>query len=71
LSGLTDINGNLLFPEFREENYWATRKQDWAKGEYTKEELAAIGTEINGEYVITDPTLSYEEKRKLIEAKWE
>ena len=35
--------------------------------EYTKEELAAIGTEINGEYVITDPTLSYEEKRKLIE----
>ena len=38
LSGLKNQNGDLLFPEFREQAYWAKKTSEWKRGELTEEE---------------------------------
>lgn len=39
LSGLVNSDNVLLFPEFREEEYWSRRYSHWKLGEYTDAEI--------------------------------
>lgn len=41
LSGL-EVNGKLLFPEFREDLYWQNRFDEWKKGNFSKQELKQL-----------------------------
>lgn len=69
LMGLTNIEGNLLFPEFIESNYWATVKPRWAGGNFDEDEKTAIF----GENEEVKPIVGDEEfeiARKIIEDKW-
>lgn len=69
LQGLRNLDGNLLFPEFKPENYWKEIKPRWAGGNFDKEEAAAIF----GENMETRPIVSDEEfarAREVIENKW-
>ena len=69
LQGLRNLDGGLLFPEFRPENYWKEIRQRWAGGNFDKEEAAAIF----GEGAETRPIVSDEEfarAREVIENKW-
>ena len=69
LQGLRNLEGDLLFPEFRPENYWKEIKPRWAGGKFDKEEADAIF----GEGVETRPIVSDEEfarAREVIENKW-
>lgn len=45
LSGLKNANGELLFPEFREEAYWAKKTSEWREGKFTDDELTLFGVE--------------------------
>ena len=42
LSGLTNEEGKLLFPEFRENEYWDKRYAQWKEGNFNKDELDEI-----------------------------
>ena len=42
LSGLT-IDGDLLFPEFREESYWTGQYSRWKRGRVSDEQLEVFG----------------------------
>lgn len=44
-----EIDGKLLFPEFREKEYWARRRKAWKEGQFTEAELE--------EFNITNPEM--------------
>ena len=67
LSGLK-VNGKLLFPEFREESYWAKKTGEWKVGTFTEEELTLFDIE-QGTQITDQEQLNT--MRKTIEKKWE
>lgn len=72
LSGLR-VNGNLLFPEFRLEEFWMRKKERWANGEFTPDEVEALFQKVDGNYIV-EPIVDdevFNTARKLIEDKWE
>lgn len=69
LSGLRNSEGQLLFPEFREDAYWENRFSNWKQGNFTEDEIEIIfnndSTKIK--------TIAGEEAnffRKQIEERW-
>ena len=73
LSGF-ELDGRLLFPEFREDNYWKGRFDDWAEGNYTDDEKKAF-SEVLGWNTNNMPkcyTLVQQEfLRDIIKTKWD
>lgn len=70
LSGLTNDAGELLFPEFREDEYWSRRFANWKIGEYNKAEMEEFGIDPNNPPRITDRT-QHEHMRDQMKHKWE
>ena len=70
LSGLTNEKGELLFPEFREEEYWGRRYSNWKLGQYTESELEEFGFDKNNPPKITDQT-QHKKMRDQMTHKWE
>ena len=68
LSGLKNSEGKLLFPEFREEAYWAEKISKWKEGNFTEDELSIFGLEQGVQ--ITDQD-QLKTMRKTIENKWD
>ena len=56
LSGLTNEAGELLFTEFREEDYWSRRFSNWKLGQYTDAEMEEFEIDTNNARRITDRT---------------
>lgn len=72
LSGLVNNKGDLLFPEFRPEEYWKRRKAAWSNGEFTEDEISVLFQKVNGEYQpipIVDEE-AFKKGRALMEDKW-
>lgn len=70
LSGLTNEEGDLLFPEFREDEYWSRRFSNWKVGEYTEAEMEEFGIDPNNRPAITDRT-QHESMKNQMKHKWE
>lgn len=70
LSGLTNEAGELLFPEFREDEYWSRRFSNWKLGEYTEAEMEEFEIDPNNPPRITDRT-QHEHMRDQMKHKWE
>lgn len=70
LSGLTNEEGELLFPEFREDEYWSRRYSNWKIGEYTDAEIEEFGIDPNNRPRITD-SAQHQRMRDQMEHKWE
>lgn len=62
------IEGNRLFPEFIEDNYWNGRYANWKLGQFTELELEEFGFDSNNPPKLTD---GFEQLRKQIEFRWE
>lgn len=76
LSGLTDSKGNLLFPEFREQNYWNERFAKWKNGDFTdnqgqlnQSEIDEFGVDPNNPPKITDPR-QLESMKEQMKHRW-
>lgn len=67
LSGLKNSNGELLFPEFREEAYWAKKISEWKEGVFTDDELSLFGLEQGVQVTDQDQLKTM---RETIEKKW-
>ena len=52
--GVTNEDGTLLFPEFREDEYWSRRYSNWKLGQYNETELEEFGFDKNNPPKITD-----------------
>ena len=70
LSGLTNEAGELLFPEFREDEYWSRRFSNWKLGQYTEAEMEEFEIDPNNPPRITDRT-QHEHMRDQMKHKWE
>lgn len=70
LSGLTNEAGELLFPEFREDEYWSRRFSNWKLGEFTESEMEEFEIDPNNRPRITDSN-QHKSMRKQMEHKWE
>ena len=70
LSGLTNEAGELLFPEFREDEYWSRRFSNWKLGEYTEAEMEEFEIDPNNPPRITDRS-QHEHMRDQMKHKWE
>nr|DAU18068.1 MAG TPA: hypothetical protein [Bacteriophage sp.] len=55
LSGLKNAAGELLFPQFREEEYWSRRYSNWKVGQFTDAEIEEFDLDKNNLPKITDP----------------
>lgn len=76
LSGLTNEEGELLFPEFREQNYWEGRFKKWKDGDFTnnngqlnQSEIDEFGIDPNNPPKITDRKQA-EDMRDRMKARW-
>lgn len=74
LQGLTDRDGNLLFPEFRDKEYWTRARKRWEDinnpDRFNKEELDMFfPKDSNGDYIIGD-NLDYDEMQNMMTHKW-
>lgn len=67
LSQYRDEEGHPLFPIFQEENYWAIRRGQWSKGDFTEDEREVFF----GEETPKPITENYDYYRNLMEEKWE
>lgn len=67
LSGLKNSDGQLLFPEFREEAYWAKKTAEWREGTFKEDELAIFGVEQGVQITDRDQLKTM---RETIENKW-
>lgn len=70
LSGLRNEQGELLFPEFREEEYWNRRYLNWKIGQFTESELQEFEFDKNNPPNITDQN-QWEKLRKSMTHRWE
>lgn len=70
LSGYTNEDGELLFPEFREDEYWNRRFIAWKNGEYTETELEEFNIDSQNPSKILD-SKQHESMRKQMENRWE
>lgn len=68
LTGLKNSEGNLLFPEFIEEEYWSRRFSNWKIGEFTDAEVEEF--EVTKGTPITDPEL-HKKMREQMTSKWQ
>ena len=68
LSGLKDSEGNLLFPEFNEDEYWKRRYDAWDNLEYTDDERELFFNDPNS--VTRLPKSQYQNYREIMEDKW-
>ncbi len=69
LSGLTKLDGTLLFPEFRENEYWNGRYSHWKLGEFTEDEIAEFELDKNNLPKITDKD-THVKLREQMENRW-
>ncbi len=69
LSGLKNESGELLFPEFRKEEYWSRRYSKWKIGEFTEQEIEEFELDQNNLPKITDET-EHKKLREQMENKW-
>lgn len=69
LSGLKNEEGELLFPEFREEEYWSRRFSNWKIGSFTEDEIKEFGLDENNLPKITDQE-QHRQLREQITNKW-
>ena len=70
LSGLTNEDGTLLFPEFREDEYWSRRYSNWKLGQYNETELEEFGFDKNNPPKITDQN-QHKKMREQMTYRWE
>lgn len=70
LSGLKNEAGTLLFPEFREDEYWSRRYSNWKIGQFNDAELEEFGFDKNNPPKITDPE-QHKKLREQMTHKWE
>ena len=70
LSGLTNEDGTLLFPEFREDEYWSRRYSNWKLGQYNETELEEFGFDKNNPPKITDQN-QHKKMREQMTHRWE
>ncbi len=69
LSGLKNSEGQLLFPEFREEEYWSRRYSNWKIGSFTKDEIAEFELDPNNLPKITDSS-QHKQMREQMTKRW-
>lgn len=69
LSGLKNSKGELLFPEFREKEYWEREFQNWEQGSFNDVEKEEFGIDKNNPPKITDRA-EQEAKRDQIKNRW-
>ena len=69
LSGLKNEEGELLFPEFREEEYWSRRFSNWKIGSFTEDEIKEFDLDENNLPKITDQE-QHKQLREQITNKW-
>ena len=69
LSGLKNSKGELLFPEFREKEYWEREFQNWEQGSFNDVEKEEFGIDENNPPKITDRA-EQEAKRDQIKNRW-
>lgn len=70
LSGLKNTAGELLFPQFREEEYWSRRYSNWKVGQFTDAEIEEFELDKNNLPKITDPA-QHKALREQMTHKWE
>lgn len=77
LSGLTNEAGELLFPEFREQNYWEGRYKKWKEGDFTdnkrqlnQSEIDEFGIDPSNPPKITDRKQA-EAMKEQMKRRWE
>lgn len=70
LSGLKNSAGELLFPQFREEEYWSRRYTNWKVGQFNDAEIEEFGLDRNNLPKITDPE-QHKNFRRQMTNKWE
>ena len=70
LSGLKNAAGELLFPQFRDEEYWSRRYSNWKVGQFTDEEIEEFELDKNNLPKITDSE-QHKIFRKQMTHKWE
>ena len=69
LSGLKNSDGVLLFPQFREEEYWNRRYSHWKVGEFNDAEIEEFGLDKNNLPKITDKQ-QHQKYREQMTNKW-
>ena len=69
LSGLKNEYGKLLFPEFREDEYWIRRYAHWKVGEFNDAEIEEFGLDKDNLPKVTDSAI-HESFRKQMTNKW-
>ncbi len=70
LSGLKNESGELLFPEFREEEYWTRRYANWKVGQFTDAEIEEFELDKNNLPKITEAS-EHKRLRDQMTHKWE
>lgn len=70
LSGLKNASGELLFPEFREEEYWSRRFSHWKVGDFNEAEIEEFGLDKSNLPKVTD-LKQQEQLRDQMKHKWE
>lgn len=70
LSGLRKANGDLLFPEFIEHNYWNEKFSDWHKEGFSKEDKEIIFEKDSAGKIIEDPNMTFEKAKAIIKERW-
>ena len=70
LSGLRNSSGELLFPQFREEEYWSRRYSNWKVGQFTDAEIEEFKLDKNNLPKITDID-QHKALREQMTHKWE
>ena len=70
LSGLKNAAGELLFPEFREEEYWTRRYANWKVGQFTDAEIEEFELDKNNLPKITEIS-EHKRLRDQMTHKWE
>lgn len=69
LSGLKNAAGELLFPEFREEEYWKRRYSNWKIGSFNDVEIEEFGLDKDNLPKVTDESI-HKKYREQMTNKW-
>ena len=69
LSGLKNSKGELLFPEFREKEYWEREFQNWETGKFSDSEIEEFGIDKDNPPKITD-RVEQEAKMNQMKNRW-
>ena len=69
LSGLKNSKGELLFPEFREKEYWEREFQNWENGKFSDSEIEEFGINKDNPPKIIDRA-EQEKKMNQMKNRW-